>query len=233
MTGRQRSKLAMFTAVGSVCAQYRHVWRQLPAFRNACERFEAELAALTKVAKSHRRDTGGAAQEKVRVRAELCALGFEVAAAVRASAMAAGDDKAAGKLAFSLTQLRIGKDSVCLERCGQILVTAESHGLELEAFGLTRQKLAELAHHLQTFTTMARETRAIRSANKAVTSQLPALFKTAEETVYNQLDNLIPQFRTVAPRFFAQYQEARVMKRAVELPSPAAEAEAEDAPMLD
>src|SRR5436309_2554253 len=101
MTGRQRSKLVMLGAVESVCSQYRHVWGQLSAFRSAFERYQAELTALSKVVKTQRRDTGGAAQNKVRQRVELCELAFEVAAAVRASALGLGDTKAANKLAFS------------------------------------------------------------------------------------------------------------------------------------
>src|SRR4051794_846694 len=121
MTGRQRSKLTMLSAVESLCSQYRHVWGQLPAFRSAFEEYQADLIALTNVAKTQSRDTGGAAQDKVRKRLELCELAFEVAAAIRAHALASGDTKAARKLAFSLTQLRIGKDALCLERCRQVL----------------------------------------------------------------------------------------------------------------
>lgn len=233
MTGRQRSKLAMLNAVESLCSQYRHVWRQLTAFRNAFEKFQTKLNALTKLANDHRRHTGGVAQQKVRIRLELCALAFEVASAVRASAMAAGDNKAASKLEFSLTHLRIGKDAVCLERCRQILATADKQLAELESFGVTRQKLTDLANRIQDFAATSEETRALRSANKGVTGQLPALFKAAEQIVYNQLDNLIPQFRTDAPRFYAQYHEARVMRRAVDMPAFVQDPEPEEPPLLD
>src|SRR4029079_17764776 len=112
---------------------------------------------------------------------------------------------------FSLTQLRIGKDALCLERCRQILATAQNQVSQLEPFGVTEQKLSALATALDKFSATAKETRSIRTANKGVTNQLPALFKAVEDILYNQLDNLIPQFRPVAPRFFAEYQEARIM----------------------
>jgi len=233
MTGRQRSKLDMFEAAESVCSQYKHVWGQLPAFRSAFEQFQAELTVLTKLATTQRRHTGGVAQEKVRTRQELCALAFEVASAVRASALAAGDSKAAAKVAFSVTQLRIGKDTLCLERCRQILTTAEGQQTHLESFGITRQRLTELSAALERFSASTRETRQLRSENKTVTAQVPAAFKAVEEIVYNQLDNLIPQFRSSSQRFYNLYQEARVMRSALQPQASVFEAEPEEPPMLD
>lgn len=233
MTGRQRSKLAMFLAVDSLCSQYRHLWRQLPALRDAFERFQTALTTLAKFAKTQRRHTGGAAQEKVRIRLELCTLTFEVASAMRAKALITGDPKSATKLAFSLTQLRVGKDALCLERCRQILATAQNKVTELEPFGVTEQKLSTLAAALDKFSMKTVETRSIRTANKDITTQLPPLFKAVEDVLYNQLDNLIPQFRTAAPRFFTQYQEARVMRQTVELAQVVAESEPEEPPLLD
>lgn len=233
MTGRQRSKLAMFVAVESLCAQHRHIWRQLPAFRDAFEQFQTELATLTKLTQTQRRHTGGAAQEKVRIRLDVCDQAFEIVSAIRASALAAGDTKAASKLTFSLTQLRIGKDALCQERCRQILVTAHNQIAGLELFGVTEQKLSTLSTALDKFAATAEETRTIRAANKGITNQLPPLFKNVENIVYNQLDNLIPQFRTSAPRFFTQYQEARIMRRPVDVPQVVAEPVPEEAPLLD
>src|SRR4051812_18315755 len=150
MTGRQKSKLSMFEAVESVCGQYRHVWGQLPAFRGAYERFQKELQALSKLTDNQKRHTGGVAQRKVKARTDLCSLAFEIASAVRASALAAGDLKVAGKLAYSLTQLRIGKDQLCVDRCRQILATAQSQKA-LADYGVTEQRLGELSQALETF----------------------------------------------------------------------------------
>jgi hypothetical protein len=233
MTGRQRSKLAMFGAVESLCSQYRHVWGQLPAFRSAFEQYQSDLTALTDLAKIQRRDTGGVSQAKNRKRLDLCELAFEIAAAIRANALAAGDHKAANKLAFSLTELRIGKDTLCIERCRQVLVSARNQQTNLEGFGVTERKLQDLKTFLDDFAATLAETRTVRAANKKVTGQLPALFKKAEATLYNQLDNLMPQFRSAAARFYYQYQEVRILKalngRAVSTFEP----EPEETPMLD
>ncbi|MGZ4971221.1 MAG: hypothetical protein ACXWDN_00545 [Limisphaerales bacterium] len=223
----------MFVAVEGLCFQFRHVWGQLPAFRSAFERYQTELAMLSKTANVQRRDTGGAAQEKVSTRLRLCELAFEIAAAIRASALAAGDAKAANKLAFSLTELRIGKDAVCLERCRQVLATARNQQGELDPFGVDQRKIDELTAALERFTATVTETHTLRAANKKITSQLPALFKNVEEIVYNQLDNLMPQFRTSVARFYNQYQEARVMARVAGPSQAPIETETEEPPMLD
>lgn len=233
MTGRQRSKLGMLGAVESVCSQYRHVWGQLPAFRSAFERYQTELTALTNVANAQRRDTGGIAQDKVRKRLELCELAFEVAAAVRASALASGDTKAANKLAFSLTQLRIGKDTVCVERCRQVLATAQNHKADLDAYGVTDRKMAELKNALDEFAETVTKTRSVRDSNKGVTGQLPALFARTEQILYNQLDNLMPQFRNSAPRFYNQFREARVMKTSTTSEVVSYQPETEEPAMID
>lgn len=233
MTGRQRAKLAMFVGVDSLCSQYRHVWGQLPAFRFAFERFQIELAALTKLAQAQRRHTDGAAQRKAQSRLELCELAFEVGAAIRASALAVGDKKAASKLVFSLTQLRIGKDALCIERCRQIRTSAKSHQSQLESFGVSEQKINDLSIALERFAAKVVETHSLRAANKKITGQLPTLFKTVEEIVYDQLDNLIPQFRTTASRFYNQYQEIRVMTAVQGSQSTASEPEPEEPPLLD
>jgi hypothetical protein len=233
MTGRQKSKLTMFQAVERACLQFRYVWNQLPAFQKAFDDFQNQLKSLGELAKTQRRHTGGASQEKVRVREELCALAFEIAAAVRANALASGDTKVAGKLAFSLTTLRIGKDQLCLERCRQILAAAEHQQTQLENFGITERRLEELSSSLEAFALAAEQTKSVRSANKALTGKLPAAFSAVEQVLYNQLDNLIPQFRATAPRFYNQFQESRVMRRAPQEIAPVFVTETEEPQLLD
>lgn len=223
----------MLQAVEDVCLQYRHVWNQLPAFREAFGCYQKQLQSLTALATSQRRHTGGAAQDKVRAREELCVVAYEIAAAVRASALVAGDGKAAGKLGFSLTQLRIGKDQLCLERCRQILEVVQNAQTTLEGYGVTQRRIAELASLLDAFNSAAEQTRKLRSANKSLTSQLPNAFNAIDQTLYNLLDNLVPQFRTTAPRFYNQYQENRVMRPAVEQSSNIPVTETEEPQLLD
>src|SRR4051794_25702163 len=112
MTGRQKSKLAMLERIEELCSQYRHVWNQLPAFREAFGCFQKQLQVLSALANTQRRDTGGASQEKVQARERVCVLAFEIAAAIRAAVLASGDTKSAATVDFSLTQLRIGKDQL-------------------------------------------------------------------------------------------------------------------------
>jgi hypothetical protein len=212
MTGRQMSKLAMLQAVEDVCRQYRHVWNQLPAYREAFACFQMQLQSLVALTSTHRRHTGGAAQEKVQARERVCTVAFEVAAAIRAAALASSDAKTAAKLNFSLTQLRIGKDQLCLERCQQILDMAQSQQQEYEPFGVTTHRIRELTDTVAAFATATKRTLAVRSENRSVTGQLPKAFRAVENILYNQLDNLMPQFQGSAPRFYHQYQENRVMK---------------------
>jgi hypothetical protein len=233
MTGRQRVKLVMFEQIESVCAQYRHVWGDLAAFRTAFASFQTELRKLAELARAQRRHTGGAAQEKVNARANLCVIAYELASAIRAHALASGDTKAAAKLAYSLTQLRIGKDNLCLERCRQILASARNHLQKLEPYGVTEQRITDMAGSLDKFATHAEQTRTIRSANKVTTGQLPAAFKAVEVILYDQLDNLMPQFRAAAPRLYNQYQESRVMKPQAGGAPLIVEPEPEDPPLLD
>jgi hypothetical protein len=212
VTGRQKSKLAMLQAIEGVCSQYRHVWNHLSAFREAFGCFQKQLERITALANTQRRHTGGAAQEKVRVRERACVTAFEVAAALRAAASTATLPESAGKLAFSLTQLRTGKDALCLDRCRQILAAAQAGQVELQPFGVTLQRLQELSEAIEAFASAAQNTRSLRTANKSVTSELPAAFLAVESVLYNQLDNLLPQFQSSAPRFYKQYQENRIMK---------------------
>jgi hypothetical protein len=234
MTGRQKSKLAMLEAVEGICLQYRHVWNQLPAFHAAFTCFQKQLESITSLANTQCRHTGGAAQEKVRARERACLVGFEIAAAIRAAASSSASAKSASKVTFSLTQLRIGKDELCLKRCGQILAVAGAHQAELEAFGVTSQRLRDLADAIEAFELAAKNTRNLRNANKSVTSQLPTALLAVENILYNQLDNLMPQFQTSAPRFYNQYQESRVMKAlpAKAFSSPAV-SETEEPTLLD
>jgi hypothetical protein len=233
MTGRQKSKLDMFQSIESVCSQYRHVWNQLPAFREAFGCFQKQLQSLTVLAHTQRRHTGGAAQDKVNARERLCVLAFEVSAAIRAATSASGGTKAATKLDFSLTQLRIGKDQLCLERCRQILVAAQNGPRDLETFGVTPQRLRDLSEALEAFTSAAEHTRTLRTANKSVTGQLPAGFRAVEQILYNQLDNLMPQFQSSAPRFYNQYQENRVMRAPAEKSFTSFVTETEEPTLLD
>ena len=223
----------MLQAVDDACSQYRHVWNHLPAFREAFGCFQKQLQSLTALAGTQRRHTGGAAQEKVSARERLCVIAFEVASAIRAAALASDDSKVAGKLAFSLTQLRIGKDELCLERCRQILTTAQNQQAELQPFGVTPERIGDLTHALEAFASATEHTRTVRTANKSATGQLPAAFGAVEQILYNQLDNLMPQFQASAPRFYHQYQGNRVMKAPAEKTFTLAVTETEEPTLLD
>src|SRR6185295_12477343 len=110
------------------------------------------------------------------------ALAFEVSSATRAQSKAS-----TANISFSLTQLRIGKDDLCLKRCRAIHAAAKLAGSELERYGISAAKLQSLSELINQFADTAKQTREIRSANKTITARVPAALGATDNILCHQL----------------------------------------------
>ena len=209
MTSRQKKKLSAYSRLVKLLHGSGRAWRSLRAFDAAVQEFSTRVETLQRLAKNQRRHTGGAAEEKRAARGSLCFLAHEISAAICAWALPTGKNELVGRLRFTLTQLRTGRDALCLERCQAIAKTVQANLAELSHYGVTTEKLAGLRERIAVFEKILHQPRKIRGENKKVTAQLAEEFAAADEILYTHLDNLIPQFRHSHPAFHADYKAGR------------------------
>ena len=187
----------------------------MPVFAESVAIFSEHVSKLRELASKQSRHTGGVADEKRQLREQMCLAAHELGAAVRACVLGTPRAELANFVDFSLTDLRIGKDLQCVERCRRIFAAASEPLPGLESFGVTPKKRAALEQLLLRFEAILHRPRQIRNANKEITAQLPLEFDMADDVLYNRLDNLLPQFRASDMRFYKAFIESRGMSQPV------------------
>lgn len=214
MTATQENKLSMFLAVKSVCDRSQSVWQGLPAFSAAFAEFSAHVGTIQTLSTGQGRRKTGVAEDKQRLRKELCEAAFEVAAATLAYAKATKNAALATKVDYSLSDLMIGRDTGSATRCEEVHAAASAALGKLADYGVTAAKLTSLQDKITAYRDILTKPREAKTSGKTTTTSLAAEFQAATDLLNDRLDNLIPQFRAANGAFVSDYQNARLIVKA-------------------
>lgn len=214
MTATQENKLSMFLAVKSVCDRSQSVWQGLPAFATAFAEFSAPVETIQTLSTGHGRRKPGVAEDKKRLRKELCEAAFEVAAATLAYAKATKNAALAAKVDYSLSDLMIGRDTDSATRCEEVHAAASASLDKLADYGVTAAKLASLQDKITAYRDILTKPREAKISGKTTTTSLAAEFQAATDLLKDRLDNLIPQFRNLHITFMQDFHNSRLIVKA-------------------
>jgi len=153
----------------------------------------------------------GVAEDKRRLRVEMCEAALEVASATRACAVASKNRELAARVDFSRSDLLSGRDVDSAEHCANIHAAATANLTAVKPYGVTAAKLTALKEKIDAYTASLASPRVSIVSGKSATRKLVAEFKAADELLNEGLDNLVPQFKDEEPAFVADYFSARTI----------------------
>ena len=193
----------------------------VPGLKQASDALGVILSSL-EVQAQHQKALSGASLEKAAALQGLGDLAHEIANAVRACAVATGNQDLAGQVAFSRADWARGAEKVIIGRAQNLHVTASSVVASLAEYGVTPTKLADLQSRTDAFREVHPAPRQNVAASSAATKEIKALLQEATVLLKERIDRLMVQFKTTAPEFYNAFHTARVVVGPSTRPAPTA-----------
>jgi hypothetical protein len=201
----------MYLAVKSVCDRYPSVYEDHEAFTELYSQWTARVATIKSLGQIKASRNTGVAQDKRRLRVEMCEAALEIGSATRACAVASKNRELAARVDFSRSDLVSGRDVDSAEHCANIHAAATAHLTAVKPYGVTAVKLTALKEKIEAYTASLPNPRVSIVSGKSATKNLVAEFKAADELLNEGLDNLVRQFQDEEPAFVADYFSARTI----------------------
>ena len=232
MTDRQRSKLKSFLALITVCEKptHRALWNALVAFTTVFDQFRSRIALVDAHTVVQGADRSGITRQKEEATRLLIDLDEEIAGALVAYAMLAGDQALRQKARVNRSDLEKLPDTDIDDHATMILAAARALPNPAPAgkpaaadMGITPGKLDTLATRIETYNLLLGSPRAARGEISNATRGIETAIAEADELAKDGLDKLMLQFR--GTDFFNEYQSARKIvdqgSRSADEPAPA------------
>ncbi len=204
----QNNKLRSYATVDAVLDTHETKWTALTAFAAGAARLKGLIGEIQDLGQTQASRTG-AASEKAYALEALGHAAFEVGAAVHAYAVATEDFALEGRVDFSRSSIRLGRESSVVARCRDIHAAATAQVADLTDYGITAAKLTALKKKIDAFEASLSKPRQQIATSSAATVALAEKFSEVDTVLNKCLDKLVYQFRDSAPDFFNEYQSAR------------------------
>ena len=208
MNAGQSNKLRAYQAVEAVLDEHEATWNTLPAFVTGVNEFTALIPEINELVQTQA-SRAGASDEKAFALEALGNAAHEVAAAVRAYAVATNELELAGRVDFSRSDITYGRESEVVAHCRDIHATATANVDDLADYGVTPAKLNAFKKKIDAFEAVQPKPRQKIAVSSAATKTLPERFTQADTILSKRLDGLMVQFRESAPAFYNEYRAAR------------------------
>ena len=209
MNGLQENKLSMYFAVQKVCTDNNGVWTGLPAFVNAFGEFEAVIQGIQDTRVVQERDIKGVTQDKGSAADELIEQAFKVSTAVHAYATEVNNNTLREKINYSLSDLKIARDTLLIDLCQLIHDEATVVVADLTDYGIKAADLADLLSKLSDYELLVAGPRNAITDRSTATVELDILLKQGDDILKNKMDKLLVQFAVSDPEFLTQYTSMR------------------------
>lgn len=200
----------MYGSVQAVLNRNKPKWLTFEPMAEAVTAFDGPVAQILAFASKQIRTSGGAAEKRAALQTLGDAACF-VATQVSAYAAKTSNLTLQARVNYSRTSVTAGSEQDAVTRCQTIHTSATEHLAALSKYRVDAAKLTELDHAIKAFQALINAPRDSTAQSAAATKQLPALFKTTDALLKNQLDKLMACFSASEPTFHAEYQTARVI----------------------
>lgn len=204
------NRVNMLTATLGVLAKNKSTWQAHVAFSEGVDAVTALVEQVEAQAQIAQGNSGAASAKKLALR-DLAVAVSEVIGAVRSYAAKNAVPELAAKVDFSPSSVVAGKAQEVVTRCRTIHAAANAIVADLADYGITATKLTALKKKIDAFDGVKTSPRQSLVERKAANELLPQLVRSAVETLRQQLDGLVIQFRESSPNFFEEYFAARVV----------------------
>lgn len=201
----------MYLAVKAVCDRNNSTWQTLQAFTDAYAEFGAHVTNIQTLSQSQSQQTTGLAADKQQLREAMADAAVEIASAVLAYAKKAKNNDLAAKVNFSRSDFLTGRDTLAGDNARNVHVAATANLANLASYGVTAAKLTALKTKTDAYVANVSKPRDARAAGKTATEQMDGEFNSADAVLNDQMDNLVPQFKSANAAFVTDYQNARII----------------------
>jgi hypothetical protein len=196
-----------FGKVGSCLAN-----RGLRCFVPSCyTEFSAHVQTIQTLSQSQSQPTTGLAQDKEQLRKAMAAAAVETAGAVSACARKVKNNDLAAKVNVSASDMIGGRDTIAADTARNVHTAATANLASLASYGVTAAKLTALKAKIEAYAASIAKPRDARGSTKTATEQMDAEFDAADAVLKDQMDSLVPQFKSANAAFVTDYQNARII----------------------
>jgi len=211
MNDVQENKLSMYLAVESVVNTNNPVWSGVPAFASAVGAFALKLEDTVRVVEHQETAITGVRSDKLNTQELMIGNALAVSGSVFAYASATNNQTLKEAVSYTESSLKYVRDTISAERCTVIHSQASAVVADLGDYGVTAGTLTELDDRITAFIELIAAPRVAITSRKGATSVLVELIKEMDLILKEQLDMLMPQFKTVAPDFYKHYFDSRLI----------------------
>lgn len=169
------------------------------------------LQTIQSAAQRQAEKTGGATQDKNKLKKAMCDKAHEIAALVLAYANKKKDKELAGQVRFTKSELLGTRDTEVAGLCKNVRQAATENLTSLADYAVTVADLTDLAQKISDYETAVQKPAEKRVDKKTATDEVKGAVDELMAVFEEQLDPLSAKFATLNPEFHTAYKNARVI----------------------
>jgi hypothetical protein len=211
MRNTQNAKLSMYNVVLTIMDDNAAKVATVGALDNMVKSFKTTVEAISNTAEQQNNITKGITPDKNATRATLRSTTVNLAGILYAYAVSV--DNIVLKELSKITRSSIArlKDDELAKRAQTIHDEAVKKIKDLPAFGITEAVLTSYQGLIDAYSVKSPAPRAAQSQKAALTQQLKALIKQADNQLKSSIDKLMLNFKLTEKEFFSTYTSGRVI----------------------
>lgn len=209
MDKKKEAKLNMYRAVEAQCDANPTVVSEVTALADAVSRFKTKIAAIVGTTQQKVTVITGITTDKSVSKRSLAEKTSIVADAVYAYAAKNADNELKAEMKISVNQLMKTRDDALAPRCQNVHDKANAIITDLQDYGITAAKLADLQTAIDDYFASTVKPRTATSHRKALNARLNDQFKETDEILLNEMDKLVNTLKPAHPDFVREYESNR------------------------
>lgn len=212
MTKGEENKLSMYKGVQEVLTNNSDIHSAIPVIGEALTSFSGIIGAIDQVNFDFQGSTKGATADKVAKEEVLINQATKLANVLFVFAVKTKNNALKEEFKFSKSYLEKLRDTDLLNKCTQIINTAQNYLTELANYGVSEATITDAQTAYDNFASAFNAQAEKMAERSSEREKLTTLFNDADNVLYEELDPMMELFIDSNPDFYNAYQSARVIK---------------------
>lgn len=212
MNRTEENKLSMFRTLNSVLEDHKSDIAEIAALEKSATRFKQMLSDILDDDTEFKSVSAGATSAKNVAAENLISQLMAASGALFVMGKTIGNEQIKAECKLTKSKLRRGRKTRLIEKGIRILEMVKANASTLGEYGITEQKIINLALALKVFNGMLEVKENKGAKSKALRVELSDVFDLADDILKNELDPLMEMVRVSNVEFYNQYHAARVIK---------------------
>ncbi len=212
MTGKQKTKLAMYESVITHCDMNSSTITAIPVFETVLNELKELISTIHSKASEEQHNIKGLAVLKSAHRQQLIHAGLNLAGSVFVYATTINDEDLKRQFKLNYSELNRLKDASLGPACEFIIRTVIDLKNELTPFGISDANICAAQTALSEYEGSVMAPRNAINDRVAVSGSIKELFKSADQVLKDRMDRLAVQFNNIDVTFYETYKRTRSIK---------------------